>query len=69
MHDTKLSQAGGASFTGQYRRSFGVTNERRSLGYRRSRGSTPGSVLSRSVVLDDDIMDLDSQYEADTGRL
>lgn len=40
--------------------SFGGANERRSFGLRRSRGSTPGSILSRGPEADDDSMDLDT---------
>ncbi|WPG97393.1 negative regulator of mitosis [Acrodontium crateriforme] len=39
--------------------SFG-THDRRSFGHRKSRGSTPGSVFSRSIGLDDDSMEWDS---------
>lgn len=39
--------------------SFGPQTERRSFGPRRSRGSTPGSIFSRSIGFDDDTMDLD----------
>lgn len=59
------SQAGtlnGSFGTGASRRhtSFGPHSERRSFGHRRSRGSTPGSVFSKSIGLDDDTMDLDN---------
>lgn len=58
----------GASFTGHGSRrytSFGGQAERRSLGHRKSRGSTPGSVFSRSVGLDEESMDLDQTLESD----
>lgn len=45
--------------------SFGGHIERRSLGHRKSRGSTPGSMYSRSIGPDDDSMDLDSTTEID----
>ncbi|KAK5172957.1 Anaphase-promoting complex subunit 1 [Saxophila tyrrhenica] len=57
-----------ASFAGPGGRrnaSFGGPGERRSLGHRKSRGSTPGSVFSRSLGPDDDLMDLDSSFDAD----
>lgn len=54
----------GASFGTHARRgpSYGSVQDRRSFGahmYRRSRGSTPGSVFSRSVGPDDDMMDVE----------
>ena len=62
--DTRSQSGLSGSFgTGAGRRhtSFGPHGERRSLGpRRRSRGSTPGSVFSKSIGLDDDTMDLDS---------
>ncbi|KAF2770928.1 hypothetical protein EJ03DRAFT_388536 [Teratosphaeria nubilosa] len=39
--------------------SFGGPSERKSFGHRKSRGSTPGSVFSRSIGPDDDYMELD----------
>jgi anaphase-promoting complex subunit 1 len=63
--DTRSQSGLNASFNaGASRRhtSFGLQNERRSLGpRRRSRGSTPGSVFSKSIGFDndDDTMDLD----------
>jgi anaphase-promoting complex subunit 1 len=63
--DTRSQSGLNASFNaGANRRhtSFGLQNERRSLGpRRRSRGSTPGSVFSKSIGFDndDDTMDLD----------
>ena len=67
--DVRASQgAANASFGGPGGRrnaSFGGPNERRSLGYRRTRGSTPGSVFSRSLGPDDDMMDVDSSVDAD----
>jgi anaphase-promoting complex subunit 1 len=67
--DLRASQsAAAASFGGVGGRrnpSFGAPNERRSLGHRKSRGSTPGSTFSRSLALDDDTMDLDSTTDLD----
>ena len=66
--DTRSQSGLNASFNaGASRRhtSFGLQNERRSLGpRRRSRGSTPGSVFSKSIGFDndDDTMDLDQDY-------
>lgn len=63
--DTRSQSGLNASFNaGASRRhtSFGLQSERRSLGpRRRSRGSTPGSVFSKSIGFDndDDTMDLD----------
>ncbi|RMX73386.1 hypothetical protein D0869_13656 [Hortaea werneckii] len=61
--DFRASQnASNASFGGHSNRrntSFGGHNERRSYGHRKSRGSTPGSIFSRSIGPDDDFMDLD----------
>ncbi|KAM0716993.1 hypothetical protein Q7P37_006845 [Cladosporium fusiforme] len=61
--DTRSQSGLNASFgAGVSRRhtSFGPHSERRSFGPRRSRGSTPGSVFSKSIGLeDDDTMDLD----------
>ncbi|KAK3715541.1 Anaphase-promoting complex subunit 1 [Vermiconidia calcicola] len=57
-----------ASFGGPGARrnaSFGGPNERKSFGHRKSRGSTPGSIYSRSLGPDDDLMDLDSSMDAD----
>jgi len=50
---------------GRRNASFGGPNDRRSFGHRKSRGSTPGSVYSRSLGPDDDIMDLDSNGDFD----
>jgi anaphase-promoting complex subunit 1 len=62
--DTRSQSGLNGSFNaGASRRhtSFGPNGERRSLGpRRRSRGSTPGSVFSKSIGLDDDTMDLDT---------
>ena len=58
----------GNSFAGPGGRrntSFGGPNDRRSLGHRKSRGSTPGSVLSRSIGGEDDLMDLDSSIDGE----
>lgn len=67
--ETRLGQyPSNASFhnsTTRRNTSFGAPSDRRSIGYRRSRGSTPGSVLSRHAGLDDDFMDLDSESAAD----
>ena len=67
--DTRASQhpAGGffAGAVGRRNASFGGFNERRSLGHRKSRGSTPGSILSRSLGADDDLMDLDASTDDD----
>ncbi|RMZ06178.1 hypothetical protein D0862_04697 [Hortaea werneckii] len=61
--DFRASQnASNASFGGHSNRrntSFGGHNERRSYGHRKSRGSTPGSIFSRSIGPDDDFMELD----------
>ena len=57
-----------ASFAGPGGRrnaSFGGPGERRSFGHRKSRGSTPGSVFSRSLGPEDDLMDLDGSFDAD----
>ncbi|KAH9819836.1 negative regulator of mitosis-like [Teratosphaeria destructans] len=43
--------------------SFGGLNDRKSFGHRKSRGSTPGSVFSRSVGPDDDSMELDDNED------
>ena len=51
-----------ASFAAPGRRSFGPSHDRRSLGgstYRRSRGSTPGSIFNRSIGPEDDLMDVE----------
>lgn len=62
--DMRASQtATNVSFIGPGGRrnaSFGGPTDRRSFGHRKSRGSTPGSVFSRSLGPDDDLMDLDS---------
>ena len=62
--DTRSQSGLNGSFNasaGRRHTSFGPNGERRSLGpRRRSRGSTPGSVFSKSIGLDDDTMDLDS---------
>ncbi|KAK5126311.1 hypothetical protein LTR85_010547 [Meristemomyces frigidus] len=62
--DMRASQtAVTASFAGPVARrntSFGGPNDRRSFGHRKSRGSTPGSVFSRSLGSDEDLMELDS---------
>ncbi|KAK3718673.1 Anaphase-promoting complex subunit 1 [Vermiconidia calcicola] len=50
---------------GRRNASFGGPNERKSFGHRKSRGSTPGSINSRSLGPDDDLMDLDSSMDAD----
>ena len=50
---------------GRRNASFGGPNERRSFGHRKSRGSTPGSILGRSLGPDDDLMDVDSSMDAD----
>lgn len=51
----------GFTATGNRRHtSFGTHNNRRSLSHRKSRASTPGSVFSRSIGPEDDVMDLDS---------
>ncbi|KAK4556336.1 Anaphase-promoting complex subunit 1 [Recurvomyces mirabilis] len=69
--DLRTSQtAGVGSFTaggGRRNASFGGHNDRKSFGHRKSRGSTPGSVFSRSLGPDDDLMDIDSSgnYEHD----
>lgn len=66
--DTRSQSGLNASFNaGASRRhtSFGPQSERRSLGpRRRSRGSTPGSVFSKSIGFDndDDTMDLDRDH-------
>jgi anaphase-promoting complex subunit 1 len=63
--DTRSQSGLNASFNagaGRRHTSFGPHSERRSLGpRRRSRGSTPGSVFSKSIGFDndDDTMDLD----------
>lgn len=59
-----------ASLAGTGRRgpSLGASQDRRSLGnstYRRSRGSTPGSVFSRSIGVDDDLMDLETNGDSE----
>ena len=48
---------------GRRHTSFGGLNDRRSLRQRKSRGSTPGSVFSRSLDADEDMMELDSTNE------
>lgn len=67
--DVRASQHNvGASFGGAVGRrnaSFGGPNERRSLGHRKSRGSTPGSVFGRSIGADDDLMDVDNSMDTD----
>lgn len=67
--DTRSQSGLNASFgAGVSRRhtSFGPHSERRSFGPRRSRGSTPGSVFSKSIGLDeDDTMDLDAGLASD----
>ena len=67
--DVRASQhQAGNSFAGAGGRrntSFGGPNDRRSLGHRKSRGSTPGSVLSRSMGGEDDLMDIDSSIDGD----
>ena len=68
--DVRASQHNpAASFGGPGGRrnaSFGGPNERRSFGHRKSRGSTPGSVFSRSLGPDDDLMDVDSSMDGDS---
>lgn len=63
--DTRSQSGLNASFSASRRHtSFGLQSERRSLGpqpRRRSRGSTSGSVFSKSIGVDDGIMDLDSE--------
>ena len=66
--DARAGQHGTASFAGAGGRrntSFGGPGERRSLGHRKSRGSTPGSMYGRSLGPDDDLMELDSSFDAD----
>ncbi|TKA27962.1 hypothetical protein B0A50_04028 [Salinomyces thailandicus] len=62
--ELKTSQnASNASFATHGSRrntSFGGPNDRKSFDHRKSRGSTPGSVFSRSFGPEDDLMDLDS---------
>ena len=64
--DLRASQIGpAASFGGPASRrnaSFGGPNDRKSFGHRKSRGSTPGSVYSRSHALDDDL-DLTGDFD------
>lgn len=60
--DQRTAQSGAASsFTAtSFRRNASMgLNERRSLGLRRSRASTPGSILGRSSYPDEDDMELD----------
>lgn len=67
--DARASQAApNGSFVapgGRRVTSFGGTNERRSFGHRKSRGSTPGSVFSRSLGHDDDTMDIDGSMNSE----
>jgi anaphase-promoting complex subunit 1 len=71
--DTRSQSGLNASFnagSGRRHTSFGPHSERRSLGpRRRSRGSTPGSIFSKSIGFDndDDTMDLDHD-RADGGE-
>ena len=60
-----MTNPGSVGAGGRRNASFGGPNERRSLGHRKSRGSTPASVFSRSLGLDDDMMDLDSSLDPD----
>ena len=67
--DVRASQsAANASFGAAARRngSFGIPNERRSFGRRKSRASTNGNILSRSLGPDDDSMDIDSTEGLDS---
>lgn len=61
--DMRASQNAGAG--SRRNPSFGGYSSRRSFGHRKSRGSTPGSVFSRSIGADDDLMDLDSTGDID----
>ena len=66
--DVRTGQHSTTSFAGAGGRrntSFGGPGERRSLGNRKSRGSTPGSVLSRSLGPEDDLMELDSSFDVE----
>ncbi|EMD00169.1 hypothetical protein BAUCODRAFT_367184 [Baudoinia panamericana UAMH 10762] len=64
--DMRTSQTAAVNSFASGRRnaSFGGAGDRRSLGIRKSRGSTPGSVFARSLGRDDDEMDLDSDDNA-----
>lgn len=50
---------------GRRNTSFGWPGDRKSVGHRKSRGSTPGSVLSRSLGGEDDLMNLDNSIDGD----
>lgn len=66
--DARGGQHGPSSFAiggGRRNTSFGGPGERRSLGHRKSRGSTPGSVFSRSLGPDDDLMEVDTSSDID----
>ncbi|KXL43785.1 MAG: hypothetical protein FE78DRAFT_151601 [Acidomyces sp. 'richmondensis'] len=61
--DMRASQNAGAG--SRRNPSFGGYSTRRSFGHRKSRGSTPGSMFSRSIGADDDLMDLDRTGDFD----
>lgn len=66
--DVRTGQHTSTSFAapgGRRNTSFGGPGERRSLGHRKSRGSTPGSVFSRSLGPDDDLMEPDSSFDVE----
>lgn len=70
--DVRAGQPSNTSFAGAGGRrntSFGGPGDRRSTGHRKSRGSTPGSVFSRSLGPGDDLMEIDSSFDVNNEEI